>query len=99
MMPILLFVWTLAFLHFFRLSRTEIPHSFFSIDYSPGESSFTMSFPGGEWAPSDASQSVFSFPAIPVWLGIQYNSVTIDPLDLWQLSGFLISTMHRFFGV
>jgi hypothetical protein len=42
----------------------------------------------------------FSFPAIPVWLGIQYNSVTIDPLDLWQLSGwFLISTMHRFFGV
>jgi hypothetical protein len=67
------------------------------VSCSPGDISFLMVFPDGDWASSDAKRSASSFPAIPVWLGIQY-SVAIVPLDFRQPSRFLISPTHLFLG-
>ena len=98
MMPSLVFIWMLGFLHCFRARRRDESQTVFRMDScSPGDRSFSMMFPEGEWASSEASRSASSFPAMPVWLGIQYR-VAIVPLDFRQPSRFLISPTHLFFG-
>ena len=61
-MPSLVFIWMLGFLHCFRARRRDESQTVFRMDScSPGDRSFSMMFPEGECASSEASRSASSF--------------------------------------